>query len=244
MLQARYSRQVIVLRKQSRSRDQKLRSSLPLTWPSRSKIQTRMPLLDNPDCTDSLRGRTAHGASRWPSSAVRREQSVKASSTRSHLSYRRRGRPTNTHSSGLPQLLSNKAVLMRHQVLKGRTPSRASHALVLHRVFDRIRNPVKRTTQLSIASSRVGRCSFLENIRIEYGDRVETWASAIVGRDALQVLDYQLNARDGEASECILQVRDACFDYVLLGSEFEQNVTDGNEDVRATYPAFALGVLG
>ena len=125
-------------------------------------------------------------------------------------------RTANADSTSLAQLLCYERILVRYQMFDRRRTSCAGHAFVLHAVFERIRNSIERTKDLTRSAPLIASECFVEDIWIDDWYGVETRSSAVVGEDSQQVFRRQLHAGDRIGRQSILQICDARADETLL----------------------------
>lgn len=108
----------------------------------------------------------------------------------------RRVRPPHANSTTLAQLLIDKGILVRHEVLESRRAGSTGHALVLERVLGRVGDAVERSQELALAPSDIARCCLVEDVRVQDGDGVETGSPAVVGEDSEEIFGQELDGGD------------------------------------------------
>jgi hypothetical protein len=113
---------------------------------------------------------------------------------RSH--HRRRIGAAHANGASLAKFLRHERVLVRNEIGKSRRTGRAGHSLVLHAVFQCVRDAIQRSDSLAAGTSLIRGCSFSEKLRVELDDGVETWSLEIVRVNAEEVFGYELDAGD------------------------------------------------
>lgn len=102
-------------------------------------------------------------------------------------------RSTYADCAALTQLSIDEGVLVGDEVFEGRRSRCASHALVLERVLGCVGNAIQWAQEITCVTAGIARCCFVEGIRIEDWNGVQTWTSAIVREDTKKVLGEQLD---------------------------------------------------